>query len=53
MSKEEINALPIRAWDGPVVLVKDDQALEAALSTLRHETLLGFDTETRPIFTKG
>ena len=53
MSKEEINALPIRAWDGPVVLVKDDQALEAALATLRHETLLGFDTETRPIFTKG
>lgn len=53
MSKEEINALPIRAWEGPVVLVKDDQALEAALADLHGETLLGFDTETRPVFTKG
>ena len=47
------NLLPIQAWDGPIVLVQDDAALEAALEQLWKEPVLGFDTETRPTFTKG
>ncbi len=53
LSKEEINLLPIQAWEGPVVLIQDEADLAAALEKLRQETVLGFDTETRPTFTKG
>ncbi len=53
MSREEINNLPIRSWEGSVVVVKDARALDAALADLNAQTLLGFDTETRPTFTKG
>ena len=53
LTKDEINLLPIQAWDGPIVLVQDDAALDAALEQLWKEPVLGFDTETRPTFTKG
>ena len=53
LSKEEINLLPLRAWEGPITLVQDDEALSAALEDMRKEHVLGFDTETRPTFTKG
>ncbi len=53
LTKEEINLLPLRAWEGPVVLVQDEQALADALEVLWKEKVLGFDTETRPTFTKG
>ena len=53
LSKEEINLLPIQAWEGPIVLVQEEEALAAALEKLRQEPVLGFDTETRPTFTKG
>ena len=53
LSKEEINLLPIRAWEGRIVLVQDEAALDAALEQLWNEPVLGFDTETRPTFTKG
>ena len=53
MSKEEINILPIQAWEGPVVLVREEKTLADALEKLRQEPVLGFDTETRPTFTKG
>ncbi|MCH5277010.1 MAG: 3'-5' exonuclease domain-containing protein 2 [Desulfovibrionaceae bacterium] len=53
LSKEDINALPIRAYEGDIRLIRDEEALAGALESLRREDLLGFDTETRPIFTKG
>ncbi len=53
LSKEEINLLPLRAWEGPVVLVQNEDALATALGDLWKEKVLGFDTETRPTFTKG
>ncbi len=53
LTKDEINLLPIQAWNGPIVLVQDDAALDAALKQLWKEPVLGFDTETRPTFTKG
>ncbi len=53
LSKDEINLLPIQAWTGPIVLVRDEQTLDAALEQLWKEPVLGFDTETRPTFTKG
>jgi thymidylate synthase (FAD) len=53
MTREQINALPLKRYEGPVHLVRDDKALEAAVQALRKETVLGFDTETQPSFQKG
>ena len=53
MSKEEINACPMERWDGPVSVVRTRDELDAAMAKLAGHTLLGFDTETRPAYTKG
>ena len=53
LSKAEINALPIRAYEGDIVLVRDQNQLDGALNGLWQEKILGFDTETKPTFTKG
>ncbi len=53
MSKEEINARPVRKWTGPLHLVREQDQVTDAVHRLAGETLLGFDTETRPAFRKG
>jgi len=45
-----VNMLPITSFKGEIVLVDTEAALEAALPEIASETLLGFDTETRPNF---
>ena len=53
MTKEEINSLPIRGYEGKIQVVRTGGELNKALDELSGETLLGFDTETRPNFKKG
>ena len=53
ISKEEINTLPIRSFPGTIRLLQTPEAVERALGPLRRETILGFDTETKPTFRKG
>jgi ribonuclease D len=53
LSRDEINALPIRRYEGEVRLVESPQELERAAAEWREERLLGFDTETRPAFRPG
>ena len=53
ISREEMANLPIRRYDGPVMLVRTPEDLEASLADLRAESVVGFDTETRPSFSKG
>ncbi|MDT8334721.1 MAG: 3'-5' exonuclease [Desulfurivibrionaceae bacterium] len=53
MTKEEINSLPIKGYSGKIRVIRSDSALAEALAELSRESLLGFDTETRPNFTKG
>ena len=53
LSKEEINALPIQAYEGDILLIRREEDLASALPLLWQEEFLGFDTETRPTFTKG
>jgi ribonuclease D len=53
VNSADINLLPIRSYEGPVSVVRDQAALSAALSILAAERVLGFDTETRPAFKKG
>ena len=53
ISREEMANLPIRRYEGGVCLVTTPQDRARALADLRHESAVGFDTETRPSFRKG
>lgn len=53
ISKEAINRLPLRAYEGPVDVIRDVEAAKVACEVLAMEGVLGFDTETRPSFRKG
>jgi ribonuclease D len=53
ITKDEINRLPMKQYDGPIHLVQTLEDAEQAVETLKKESLLGFDTETRPTFRVG
>jgi ribonuclease D len=53
ISKTEINELPMIAWEGEVKILESIEAMETAVTALKGESHLGFDTETRPCFKKG
>jgi ribonuclease D len=53
VSREEINALPIRRYEGEVRLVAGQESLERAMADILRATATGFDTETRPAFRPG
>ena len=53
ISREEINGLPIRRYEGPVRLIATPPDLQRAMQEIRRESVLGFDTETRPAFRSG
>lgn len=50
---DEINDLPIRKWEGETRVIRNKKQLEWALARMAGEELIGFDTETRPVFKKG
>lgn len=52
-SKDDINAMPLCRYEGPVSVVRTEKQRTKALREMEGETLLGFDTETRPVFKKG
>lgn len=53
ISKETLAELPVRRFEGEVVLVETDDELRSASADLMAERVVGFDTETRPSFRKG
>ena len=53
ISREEMANLPIRRYEGEVCMVTTPQDRARALADIRHESVVGFDTETRPSFRKG
>ena len=53
LSREEINELPIRRYEGEVRVVSAPQDLAPALADILQEPVVGFDTETRPAFRPG
>jgi len=53
ISREDLANLPIRRYEGRIVVVATREELEAAQTDLRHESIVGLDTETRPAFRKG
>lgn len=53
VSREEINELPVRRYEGEVLVVETMQDLDQAWEDLVQEKVVGWDTETRPAFRKG
>ncbi len=53
ITKDEINRLPMKQYDGPIHLIRTTAEAEQAVGKLKRESLLGFDTETRPTFRVG
>ena len=49
---ELLNLLPIVSYKGEITLVENDDQLDAELPNILRERVLGFDTETRPNFSK-
>jgi len=53
ISKEAINQLPLQSYEGRIEVVRDLESAENACAQLAKDSVLGFDTETRPSFKKG
>ena len=53
ISKEAINELPIRRYEGEVRLVASAEDVARATTDFAAERVVGFDTETRPAFRVG
>jgi len=53
ISQEEVNALPLGAFEGKISLITDRTGLHSALRAIEAHPLVGFDTETKPAFVKG
>ncbi|MCM1153138.1 MAG: 3'-5' exonuclease domain-containing protein 2 [Muribaculum sp.] len=53
ISKEELSKLPAERYEGHIHLIDTPDKVGAAIERLRHEGVIGFDTETRPCFKKG
>ena len=53
LSSEEVNALPLCHYEGQVHVVRSEEDWQRVRPQLLEESILGFDTETRPSFRKG
>ncbi len=53
ITAEEINAMPLRAFSGEIVLIEKRKEIDKAIDYLNTCSVLGFDTETKPAFKKG
>jgi ribonuclease D len=53
ISREAMAALPVRRYEGEVVVVETPRDLDRAWEDLAQERMIGWDTETRPAFRVG
>lgn len=53
ISSDEVNALPIRAYEGEIILIDSKEDIATAVSEIEEYSIVGFDTESRPAFNKG
>ena len=53
LNKEHIRNYPVLSFKGKIHLICNKKDLKESLKILRRESVLGFDTETRPSFKKG
>jgi ribonuclease D len=53
ISKEEIHELPLTSFDKEIYVIEEEEQILEAVEYLRMQSILGFDTETKPAFKKG
>ncbi len=53
ITNEEINALPLGAFEGKVFVIDQADDLSKIFSEIEHHSVVGFDTETKPVFVRG
>src|SRR5436190_1800105 len=53
ITNEEINALPLGAFQGKVFLIDQADDLPEIFSEICKHEIVGFDTETKPVFVRG
>lgn len=53
VSNEEIDLLPLSQYDGEIAVITRAKDIAAAIEEMSSCPALGFDTETRPAFTRG
>ncbi len=53
ITKEELEELPLMKFNGEIVVVDRPEHFEIVAEELKNETVIGFDTETKPSFKKG
>lgn len=53
ITNDEICELPLSRYNGAIFVIDSLEKFSEALCYLKEETILGFDTETRPSFSKG
>ncbi|MCW5910063.1 MAG: 3'-5' exonuclease domain-containing protein 2 [Cyclobacteriaceae bacterium] len=53
ISHEEINELPLGAFAGKVLVVSDEKLIPRVMDEVREHKVVGFDTETKPVFVRG
>ncbi len=52
ITREEINLLDVGAYSGRITLIEDERYIKKCISELRKHRIIGFDTESRPSFSK-
>lgn len=53
ITDEELAELPLSFFEGKIHLIEKVEQMTDAVNYLKKQTILGFDTETRPTFKKG
>src|SRR4051812_47930616 len=53
ISNEELNILPLGAFEGEIAVISDPEKLAEAFDEIKHHSYVGFDTETKPVFVRG
>ncbi len=53
VTNEEIDLLPLSQYDGEIALIDRVEDIAPAIEEMGRCPILGFDTETRPAFTRG
>ena len=53
ISNDEMSLMQLSAFEGTIHLIERIEQVNPALDYLKHQPILGFDTETKPSFSKG
>ena len=53
LTKDQINAMPLVKYEGKIHVLSSQDDIQDSVDYLMTQKVIGFDTETRPTFTKG